>query len=200
MKGKWENAISGKQLDNVQEETLVASVMSKHPETDAARDQKNKRLLPHQKARAQTDEKLPSKSSGHRGEYQSGTRGRCPCRDFLKGKCTNSSCNYWHPPVCLNYKSETGCAYGKKCRFRHVEIDGQPSKKSKKSGGKGSVALLKESIQLGCVSHDSHPRKSVLWKDGQLGPKHTVKFSMGPWHHLKDRERKGSIARRQSEM
>ena len=34
-RGKWENAISGKQLDYFQEETLVASVMSKHPETDA---------------------------------------------------------------------------------------------------------------------------------------------------------------------
>ena len=29
---------------------------------------------------------------------------------------------------------------------RHVEADSQPSKKSKKSGGNGSVALLKEFI------------------------------------------------------
>ena len=75
----------------------------------------------------------PSKSSGH----------RIPCWDFLKRKCTNSSCNYWHPPVLLNYKSETGYANGKKFRFRHVEIDCQPTRKSKKSGCKGSVALLK---------------------------------------------------------
>ena len=46
-------------------------------------------------------------------------------------------------PVCLNYKSKYGTTYGEKCKFRHVEVDGQPSKKSKKSGGKGSVALLK---------------------------------------------------------
>ena len=40
---------------------------------------------------------------------------------------------------------------------------GQPSEKSKKIGAKGSVAVLKESIQLSCVSRvsqDSHPRKS----------------------------------------
>ena len=43
-----------------------------------------------------------------------------------------------------------------KCRFRHVEADGQTSKKSKKSGGNGSVALLQESVQFGCASQDSH--------------------------------------------
>ena len=52
----------------------------------------------------------------------------------------------------------------------------KPSVKFKKNCGKGSVALLKESTQLGCVSHDSHPRKSIVWKEGQLGSKHTVKF------------------------
>ena len=35
--------------------------------------------------------------------------------------------------------------------FSDTEADGQPSKKSKKSGGKGSVVLLKESIHLCCV-------------------------------------------------
>ena len=41
------------------------------------------------------------------------------------------------------------------------EAEEKPSKKSKKGAAKGSVALLKDSIQLGCVSQDSHPRKSV---------------------------------------
>ena len=56
---------------------------------------------------------------------------------------------------CLNHKSEYPCTFGEKCKFRHVEEDGQPSKKSKKSSEKRSVALLKESIQLGCVSSRS---------------------------------------------
>ena len=34
---------------------------------------------------------------------------------------------------------------------RHIEADSQPSKKWKKSGGKGSVAFLHESKHLGCV-------------------------------------------------
>ena len=78
-----------------------------------------------------------------------------------------------------------------KCRFRHAEVDGQPSKKSKKSGVQGSVALLKESKQLGCVSQDSHPSKSILRKEGNFGSNHTVKFSKGTWHRVKIRERRG---------
>ena len=43
-----------------------------------------------------------------------------------------------------------------------------PVKQSKKSGGKGSVASLKESKQLGCVSQDTDPpKKSTLRKSGK---------------------------------
>ena len=41
--------------------------------------------------------------------------------------------------------------------------------KSKSSGGEGSIALLKESIQLGGVSQDSCPRKSFQRDLGKLG-------------------------------
>ena len=46
-----------------------------------------------------------------------------------------------------------------------------PSKKSKKDGAKGSVAMLKESVQLGCVSQDSNPRKFFpqIKKSGKKG-------------------------------
>ena len=38
----------------------------------------------------------------------------------------------------------------------------RPVKSQKKGDAKGSVALLMESAQLGCVSQDSYPRKSIL--------------------------------------
>ena len=57
------------------------------------------------------------------------------------------------------------------CRFRPVEADGQHNKKSKKKGVKGSVASLKESTQLGCVSQDSYPRKIVVRERGKIGIK-----------------------------
>ena len=59
-----------------------------------------------------------------------------------------------------------------------LRLMGGPEK-SKKSSGKGSVALLKVSIQLICVSQDSHPRKSILREPGMLGSKNAAKFSKG---------------------
>ena len=49
-----------------------------------------------------------------------------PKQDFFFEKIP--SCKFWHPPVCQNYKSETGCKNGRKCFFRHVEADEMPSK------------------------------------------------------------------------
>ena len=94
-----------------------------------------------------------------------------PCRFKL---CKKPSCKFWHRPVCLKYKSEKGCVHGDKCHFQHVEADGQPNKKSKKGGAKGSVSILNESFQLGCLSHDSFPRNSILRESGKLESKHTV--------------------------
>ena len=53
--------------------------------------------------------------------------------------------------MCLNYKLEEGCVLGDNCHFRHVEPEGEPNKKWKKGGAKGSVAILKGSLQLGVV-------------------------------------------------
>ena len=160
-------------------------------ETDSIRDEKRTIVFffaP--KAQTQIDEEKPSKGSGLRWEGPSGTRGRIGWRHFFRRKCTNPSCILWHPP-CFNHKSESGCKYGDKCRFWHVEADGQPSKKSKRTGGKGSVASLQESFPLGCVPQDSHPRRSVQRKEGNLGSNHAVSFSKGTWHHMKIRESKG---------
>ena len=62
--------------------------------------------------------------------------------------------------MCQNYKSE-----------KEVFSEGKPNKRSKKGGAKGSVAILMESAQLGCVSQDSYPRKSVPSEPGMLGSK-----------------------------
>ena len=84
-----------------------------------------------------------------------------------------------------------GCVHGDKCHFRQVEAEGKPNKKLKKGGAKGSVAILKESTQFGCVSPESYPRNFILREPGMLGSKHAVKFSKGTWHQIKNRESKG---------
>ena len=58
--------------------------------------------------------------------------------------CKNPTCKFWHPPVCQNFKSGKGCIHGDKCHFRHVEAEGKPSKKAKKGGAKGSIAISEE--------------------------------------------------------
>ena len=55
------------------------------------------------------NERNASRTRSPRGKSPSGTMSRWPCKDYLKGTCTNSFCEKWHPPECLFYKSESGC-------------------------------------------------------------------------------------------
>ena len=76
--------------------------------------------------------------------------------------------------MCLNYKSDT--VMEENVSSRHVEAEEKPSKKSKKDCAKGSVAILKESAQLACVSHASHPRKSIQRERRIIGIKNVPSF------------------------
>ena len=70
-----------------------------------------------------------SRKRSLRVRSQSGKFARQPCRDYLKGTCTKSPCDYWHPPECQFHKSESGCKFGDKCSCAHRQVEGQPSKK-----------------------------------------------------------------------
>ena len=63
------------------------------------------------------DGRKPSKGFWPRRESRSGKKGQKACRSVLTGKCTNLSCDDWHPPVCQNYVSDSGCKFGDKCLF-----------------------------------------------------------------------------------
>ena len=103
--------------------------------------------------KAKTDAK-PLQRSGSRIQSPWRGKSRFPCQ---------------HPPVCQNFEPDAGCIYGKRCRFRLVEAEEKPSKKSKKGGAQGSDALLKEYFQSGCVSQDSQPRKSIPQESTKIG-------------------------------
>ena len=60
-KGRWENAISGQQLDNVRKEIHAVSVTMDHLETDAIIDKKDNRPLLHQKRRHRLTERYPQR-------------------------------------------------------------------------------------------------------------------------------------------
>ena len=164
----------GRHMDNIQKETHVISVMTDwYKETcTVVRDEKDDRLLPHQIRRPRlTEEKkiLQKNIRQQRGKlFRQGTTFHAVTK-IVK----TPSCKFWHPPVCQDYKSGTGCKYGRTCFFRHVEAEEKPNKKPKKGGAKGSVALLKESTPLVCV-------------EGKLGSKHAVNFSKGTWHQIRE--------------
>ena len=94
------SAERGKQLDNVRKETHVVSVMIPRLETDAIRDKKDNRLLMHPKGKHRLTERN-QKVQAAEEKVLLEQEGRIPCRHLFGRKCTNPSCNYWHPPVCL---------------------------------------------------------------------------------------------------
>ena len=105
-----------------------------------------------------------SKKNSIQGNGDHGGILRQQCRYYLEGTCTRSPCEYWHPPECQFYKTETGCKAGDKFLFPHHKVDEQPNKKPKKgyyshkrreSDDKIAVAIVKIVPQLCCVSQDS---------------------------------------------
>ena len=146
----------------------------------------------------QQNERNASRTKSRRGKIPSGRMSRWPCKDSLKGTCTNSFCKKWHPPECSFYKFESGCRVVEKCSYAHRQVQEQPSKRSKKNGDKSALAVLKQSEhcyrtgrpvvnvyssntrQLGCVFQDMEPPKSssILWKSSDTRkPIRCVKFT-----------------------
>ena len=58
-----------------------------------------------------------SRQRNARGRSQSVKFNRPPCKYFLKGTCTKSPCEFWHPPECQFYKTKTGCKFDAECSF-----------------------------------------------------------------------------------
>ena len=110
----------------------------------------------------------------------SATMFRLPCKDYLKGTCTGSFCEKWHPPVCLFYKSENGCKFVEKFSYAHRQVDEQPGKRSQKNGDKSAAAVLKKtSRQLGCVFQEmERPKSSLILRKSSiiLKPIRCVRF------------------------
>ena len=144
------------------------------------------------------NERDASRIRSPRGKIPSGRMSRWPCKDYLKGTCTNSFCKKWHPPERLFYKSECGCRFGEKCSYAHRQVEEQPSQRSKENGDKSAVAMLKKdeyhhrtgrpvvnvyssnTRQLGCVFQDMEPPKSssILRKSSDIRkPIRCVKFT-----------------------
>ena len=101
-KEKWENIFNGRQMYSVQEEVLLVLTM----ELILVNDH-NHPLLHQERHRRLTGEN-PANNGNLKGESLSGLKGRKPSGNFFGGTFTEPSCDFWHPPVCLIHKLESG--------------------------------------------------------------------------------------------
>ena len=137
------------------------------------------------KAPTQTDGRKPYGFRAPRGVSPSGLKGPKPCKHFLGGKCTEPSWDLWHPPRVPELQAWIQMQVWWQVPFQTHWGWCAAQQKVKAKWRKGSVALLKEACQLGCVSQDSPQKKAIPWEDGKLGLNHTVKFSKTTMRHAK---------------
>ena len=199
-----EIVVNGKPTGSVQQETIAVSDaiwISGHSRIRL-------RVLSCNRMREMRREpEVPEEKSPSGGMF------RLPCKDYLKGTCTNSFCEKWHPPECLFYKTKSGCRFGEKCSNAHRQVDEQPSKRSKKNCDKSAVAMLKKhesydrterpvvcnssnTRQLGCVFQDMEPPKSssILRKSSDMRkPIRRVKFTKAVARHAHIRDKNPSL-------
>ena len=158
------------------------------PANEGVREGKEQTSFSVLKVRARTDIKNSTSL-----EARPATGAKIPCA--WRAKCKRSSCDFRHPPVCRNYKSESRCIHGSNCLFRHADGEEKPSKRSKKESTQGAGAILKHRKVQVCVSQNSDPKKSILRKAGQVrgnaSAGHTCKFSGRTWYEIRIRDTKG---------
>ena len=121
---------------------------------------------------------------------------RMPCKDHLKGTSANPSCEKWHFPESLFYKSAEGWKFGEKCAFAHRQVEEQPSNRSKRSGDNSAVAMLTETKNLGCVFQDvERPRSSSILQTSSTTPKpiRCVQFTTAVLRNAKIRDQNPSL-------
>ena len=107
------------------------------------------------------NERNASRTRSPEARSPSGRMSRWPCKDYLKGTCTDPFCEKWHLPECLFHKTKSGCRFGEKCSYAQRQVDEQPSKRSKKNDDRSAVAMLKK--------HELHDRtgQPVVCRDNR---------------------------------
>ena len=132
----------------------------------------------------------PARATRPKGRSPSGRISRLSCKHHLKGTCANPFCEKFHSQQCMFYKLKEGCKFGERCSFAHRQVEGQPSKSSKKNGNKSALALLKETRQLSCVLLNMEPPRSsstLRKRSTMLRPIRCVRFTKAVLRNANDR-------------
>ena len=102
LKEDQENAINGKQNGSVLKEMVVVSDTMRI----SVQNRHQRPLLPPSQPPIEKDGGNTSRRKSLRGRSPSGKLARQLCRDYIKGKCTRPSCDFWHPPECHFFKKQ----------------------------------------------------------------------------------------------
>ena len=121
----------------------------------------------------QQNERNASRTRSPKGNSPSGRMFRLPCKDYLKGTCTNSFCESGILQNACSTRPRVVADFWEKCSNAHRQVDEQLSKKSKKNDDKSAVAMLKkndwhENVWQPVVNRDkSHdrPRRPDVKRD-----------------------------------
>ena len=79
-----------------------------------------------------TQARSASRKRNVRGRSRSGKFNRPPRKYFLKGTCTKSPCEYWHPPECQFNKRKQDVSSAQSAYFRTGRLKNNQSKSRKR--------------------------------------------------------------------
>ena len=102
----------------------------RHESNDRAQQKPNPKAAPPSEP-SMTRGRSVSRKRSVKGKSNPGIILRQPCRYDLKGACTRTPCEHWHPPECQFHKNESGCKAEDKCLFPNHKVDEQQSQKER---------------------------------------------------------------------
>ena len=130
--------MEGTNIDNVLEETHAVTNMIQESSCSKAQQTDGERQKSSQGSGSKQEHSLDKNETPFRFKF-----------------CKNPSCKLWHPPVCLNHKSE---------KLYIVDMSKQkesPTNSRINVAKKDQLLCKKESAQTRCVSDLSYPRKPL---------------------------------------
>ena len=80
----------------------------------------------------QQNERKSSRARSPRGKSPSGRKFRWPCKDYLKGTCTNSFCDKWHPQNAFSTRPSVVADLEKSARMHIVRLKNSLAKGPKR--------------------------------------------------------------------